>query len=55
MKARKSIEVEIEDLHVQIDDIVKAKMSVSFWTIEANEFYSMDTWKFFVDLWNYFL
>lgn len=29
VKARKSMELEIEDLHIQMDDITKAKMSVS--------------------------
>ena len=29
VKARKSMELEIEDLHIQMDDISKAKMSVS--------------------------
>lgn len=28
MKARKAMEVEIEDLHLQIDDIAKAKTAV---------------------------
>lgn len=30
VKARKSMENEIEDLHIQMEDVVKAKMSVSF-------------------------
>lgn len=30
VKARKSMELEIEDLHIQMEDMVKAKMSVSF-------------------------
>lgn len=29
VKARKSMELEIEDLHIQMDDITKAKMAVS--------------------------
>lgn len=29
VKARKSMEVEIEDLHLQIDDLAKAKAAVS--------------------------
>lgn len=29
VKARKAMEVEIEDLHVQMDDISKAKQTVS--------------------------
>lgn len=31
MKARKAMEVEIEDLHLQIDDIAKAKTAVRNW------------------------
>lgn len=31
VKARKSMELEIEDLHIQMEDVVKAKMSVSFY------------------------
>lgn len=30
VKARKSMEIEIEDLHIQMEDVVKAKLSVSF-------------------------
>lgn len=30
VKARKAMELEIEDLHIQIEDISKAKMSVSY-------------------------
>lgn len=30
VKARKSMEIEIEDLHIQMEDVVKAKISVSF-------------------------
>lgn len=30
VKARKSMELEIEDLHTQMEDISKAKMAVSY-------------------------
>lgn len=30
VKARKSMEIEIEDLHIQMEDVVKAKLLVSF-------------------------
>lgn len=30
VKARKGMEIEIEDLHIQMEDIAKAKISVSF-------------------------
>lgn len=30
VKARKSMELEIEDLHIQMEDVVKAKITVSF-------------------------
>lgn len=39
VKARKSMELEIEDLHVQMEDISKAKMSVSY--IFAHKLHSL--------------
>lgn len=30
VKARKGMELEIEDLHIQMEDVVKLKISVSF-------------------------
>lgn len=30
VKARKGMEIEIEDLHIQMEDVVKTKMAVSF-------------------------
>lgn len=35
MKARKAMEVEIEDLHLQIDDISKAKTAVRTWGVQG--------------------
>lgn len=34
VKARKSMEIEIEDLHIQMEDVAKTKMSVS-WFLEG--------------------
>lgn len=35
VKARKAMEVEIEDLHLQIDDIAKAKTAVRTWGVQG--------------------
>lgn len=35
VKARKSMEVEIEDLHLQIDDLAKAKAAVSVFGVRC--------------------
>ncbi len=37
VKARKSMEVEIEDLHVQMDDISKSKQAVSLSVFEREQ------------------
>ncbi len=37
VKARKSMEVEIEDLHVQMDDISKSKQAVSLSEFEREQ------------------
>lgn len=42
MKARKGMEIEIEDLHIQMEDVAKNKISVSFFFL--NKSFSYDAW-----------
>lgn len=44
VKARKSMEVEIEDLHLQIDDLTKAKAAVSVFGVWCTMMGPCPTW-----------